>query len=83
MFGFQNGYPNVLWNDWDVFVKTLEQQKPFRVPGSTQSYHAITFSWLVGELFKKIEGRTIGVYFKEEIAKFCCRYTCPCAMQKS
>ena len=69
MFGFQNGYPNVLWNDWDVFVKTLEQQKPFRVPGSTQSYHAITFSWLVGELFKKIEGRTIGVYFKEEIAE--------------
>jgi len=50
------------------YVKALEKQKPFVTPGSSQGYHAVTFAWLVGELFKKIDGRTIGNYFKDEIA---------------
>jgi len=69
MFGFQDGIPKVPWSEWDIYVKALEKQKPFREPGASQGYHAVTFAWLVGELFKRVEGRTIGVYFKEEIAE--------------
>ena len=69
MFGFENDIPQASWNDWDVYVKALEKQKPFVTPGSSQGYHAVTFAWLVGELFKRVEGRTIGRYFKEEIAE--------------
>ena len=69
MFGFENDIPQASWNDWDVYVKALEKQKPFVTPGSSQGYHAVTFAWLVGELFKRVEGRTIGTYFKEEIAE--------------
>ena len=68
MFGFENDIPQANWSDWDIYVKALEKQKPFVTPGSSQGYHAVTFAWLVGELFKRIEGRTIGNYFKEEIA---------------
>ena len=68
MFGFENDIPQASWGDWDIYVKALEKQKPFVTPGSSQGYHAVTFAWLVGELFKRIEGRTIGNYFKEEIA---------------
>ena len=68
MFGFQNDVPNASWNDWDVYVQALEQQEPFTEPGASQGYHAVTFAWLVGELFKKIDGRTIGEFFKTEIA---------------
>ena len=69
MFGFQGDYPNTNWNDWDSYIVALEKQKPFRKPGSSQGYHAVTFAWLVGELIKRIDGRSTGVYFKEEFAK--------------
>ena len=69
MFGFKNGIPKASWNDWDIYVNALEKQSPYIVPGSSQGYHAVTFAWLVGELFKRVEGRTIGKYFKDEIAE--------------
>ena len=69
MFGFQEGYPNTNWNDWNRYIVALEKQKPFRKPGSSQGYHAVTFAWLVGELIKRIDGRSPGEYFKEEFAK--------------
>ena len=28
MFGFQEGIPKASWNDWDIYVKALEKQKP-------------------------------------------------------
>ena len=68
MFGFQNDYPKTSWNDWNAYVKALEEQKPFRSPGSSQGYHAVTFAWLIGELIRKIDGRTVGDYFKEEFS---------------
>ena len=69
MFGFQEGYPNASWNDWTIYTDALQSQKPFREPGSTQGYHAVTFAWLVGELIKRVDGRTVGNYFKDEFAK--------------
>ena len=69
MFGFQDGIPKTSWNDWDTYVKALEKQRPYREPGSSQGYHAVTFAWLIGELFKRVEGRTIGNFFRDEIAK--------------
>ena len=68
MFGFQDGYPAANWNNWDQYISVLEKQKPFRKPGSSQGYHAVTFAWLVGELIKRVDGRSVGNYFKEEFA---------------
>lgn len=69
MFAFENNYPKCSWNDWKEFTLALEKQKPFREPGLTQGYHAMTFSWLVGEIIRRIDGRMPGDYFKEEIAE--------------
>lgn len=68
-FGFQDGVPNIKWTNWHGFIKALEVQKPFREPGSSQGYHALTYGWLVGELIRRVDGRTAGKYFKEEIAE--------------
>ena len=69
MFAFENNYPKCSWNDWEEFTLSLERQKPFRKPGLTQGYHAMTFAWLVGEIIRRIDGRMPGDYFKEEIAE--------------
>ena len=69
MFAFEDNYPKCSWNDWEEFTSALEKQKPFREPGLSQGYHAMTFSWLVGEIIRRIDGRMPGDYFKEEIAE--------------
>ncbi len=69
MFGFKGGIPSGSFQDWSKFVKHLEAQSPYRKPGLSQGYHALTYGWLVGEIIRKIDGRTVGQYFKEEIAE--------------
>jgi len=68
MFGFQEGLPEGSWQDWKKFTHQLEIQAPYRLPGISQGYHALTFGWLVGELIRRVDGRSVGEYFKEEIA---------------
>jgi CubicO group peptidase (beta-lactamase class C family) len=68
MFGFKDGIPSGSFQDWDKFTHALQIQTPYRKPGTSQGYHALTFGWLVGELIRRVDGRTVGSYFKEEIA---------------
>ena len=68
MFGFQGGMPDLPLSDWDGWTKKLSSQSPFREPGSSQGYHALTYGWLVGEIIRRVDGRSVGQYFKEEIA---------------
>lgn len=68
MFGFKEGIPSGSFQDWKKFTKQLQMQVPYRKPGISQGYHALTFGWLAGELIRRVDGRTVGTYFKEEIA---------------
>jgi len=68
MFGFRDQVPLDDWTNWGQFAGMLAAQAPFAEPNSIQAYHALTFGWLVGELIRRVDGRTVGVYFKEEIA---------------
>lgn len=68
MFGFRDQVPLDDWTNWSQFTGMLAAQAPFAEPNSIQAYHALTFGWLVGELIRRVDGRTVGVYFKEEIA---------------
>ncbi|MEV5279995.1 serine hydrolase domain-containing protein [Streptomyces sp. NPDC052811] len=43
-------------------------QPPFWAPGTAHGYHAQTYSWLLGELVRRVTGRTIGRWVAEEIA---------------
>ncbi|WP_267243979.1 serine hydrolase domain-containing protein [Streptomyces sp. PR69] len=46
----------------------LAAQPPAWEPGTAHGYHAHTFSWLLGELVRRITGRTLGAWVAEEIA---------------
>ncbi|MFG3285104.1 serine hydrolase domain-containing protein [Streptomyces sp. NPDC048111] len=43
-------------------------QTPLWEPGTAHGYHAQTYSWLLGELVRRVTGRTIGRWFAQEIA---------------
>ena len=55
--------------DWDACVRNLVAQQPWWEPGSRSGYHAITQGYLIGELVRRIDGRSIGAFFREEIAR--------------
>jgi CubicO group peptidase (beta-lactamase class C family) len=54
--------------DWDKMVALLAAQAPWWEPGSASGYHAITQGYLIGEVVRRITGKTLGTYFQEEIA---------------
>lgn len=55
--------------NWDKVTTELARQEPWWPPGSRHGYHAITFGWLVGEVVRRISGKSLGAYFRDEIAK--------------
>ena len=54
--------------NWPVMCAALAAQEPWWVPGTKHGYHAITFGYLVGEVIRRITGKTPGTYLREEIA---------------
>ena len=55
--------------DWDAMCAALAEQEPWWEPGSGHGYHAVTYAWLVGEVVRRIDGRSIGAFFREEVAE--------------
>jgi CubicO group peptidase (beta-lactamase class C family) len=55
--------------DWDHTVSLLAAQKPWWEPGEQSGYHAITHGFLVGEVVRRACGKTIGRFFREQIAE--------------
>ncbi|MFG2968565.1 serine hydrolase domain-containing protein [Streptomyces sp. NPDC048288] len=53
---------------WDPIVDAVAAQPPAWVPGSAHGYHGRTFGWLVGEVIRRVSGRTPGRFVAEEIA---------------
>lgn len=66
--GWDEPFPVEGLYDWDRMVKLLEKQKPMWEPGTKWGYHALTFGYLLGELVRRITGKTIGTFFREEVA---------------
>ncbi|MEU8791176.1 serine hydrolase domain-containing protein [Streptomyces sp. NPDC048643] len=55
--------------DPDIAAAAVAAQTPVWQPGTDHGYHAQTYSWLTGELVRRITGRTIGAWIAEEIAR--------------
>ncbi len=55
--------------DWDAMCTALAAEEPWWTPGEQHGYHAVTYGWLVGEVVRRIDGRSLGTYFREEIAE--------------
>src|SRR5262245_3979800 len=55
--------------DWDYMVDTLAHEEPFWKPGVRNGYHMVNFGWTVGEIVRRVSGRSLGTFFREEIAE--------------
>ncbi|MGH9026003.1 MAG: serine hydrolase domain-containing protein [Acidimicrobiia bacterium] len=53
---------------WTPVVDALAAQAPIWEPGTAHGYHLRSYGWLVGEVIRRVTGRTAGRFFAEEIA---------------
>lgn len=54
--------------DFDYMVERLAAETPFWIPGKSGGYHMITFGWTIGEMVRRVSGKSPGQFFKDEIA---------------
>jgi CubicO group peptidase (beta-lactamase class C family) len=54
--------------EWDTMTAALAEQKPWWKPGARHGYHAVTYGWLVGEVVRRITGKSLGTYLRDEVA---------------
>ncbi|MFF8192152.1 serine hydrolase domain-containing protein [Streptomyces bobili] len=55
--------------DPDRGAAAVAAQAPAWEPGTDHGYHAQTYSWLTGELIRRVSGRTVGAWIADEIAE--------------
>lgn len=53
---------------WNTMCEALAEQEPWWEPGTRHGYHAVTYGWLVGEVIRRITGKSPGTYFRDELA---------------
>ncbi len=54
--------------EWDPVIRALEAQAPVWEPGTAHGYHATTYGWLVGEVIRRVSGKSVGRFFADEFA---------------
>ncbi len=65
----RDALPDGTAHDWDEMCARLASETPFWEPGTRNGYHMLTFGWVVGELVRRVSGRSLGAFLAEEIAR--------------
>jgi CubicO group peptidase (beta-lactamase class C family) len=55
-------------HSWTPVIEALAEQTPFWTPGTAHGYHAVSYGYLVGEVVRRITGRSLGTFFADEVA---------------
>jgi len=66
--GFDEKIPVEALYDWDRITGLLASQKPWWKSGTKIGYHMITFGYLLGELVRRVTSKSLGEFFRDEIA---------------
>ena len=54
---------------WDPVVAAIAAQAPNWQPGTEHGYHARSFGWILGEVLRRITGKSIGAYIAENLSR--------------
>ncbi len=66
--GFSPPQDPAIWFDVPATLKALCEQAPLWTPGQGSGYHPIAGGYLLGEVFRRIDGRSMGTALREDIA---------------
>jgi CubicO group peptidase (beta-lactamase class C family) len=67
--GFPDETDPAIWFDWDATCAKLAAMAPLFPIGSASGYHPVTFGFTAGEIFRRVDGRTMGTALREDLAQ--------------
>jgi CubicO group peptidase (beta-lactamase class C family) len=63
------GFGPELLVDWDRMCAAIADLQPIFEPGTKTAYQAVNYGFIVGELVRRVDGRTIGEFLRQEIGQ--------------
>jgi CubicO group peptidase (beta-lactamase class C family) len=57
------------WFDWEVHIGALERQEPAWEPGTKGAYNSINIGFILGEIVRRVTGKTIGAFLREAVTE--------------
>jgi CubicO group peptidase (beta-lactamase class C family) len=66
--GFAEPTPLNEFYKWEIVTERLARQEPLWPPGTKNSYHAMTYGFLAGELVRRASGKRVGQFLAEDVA---------------
>ena len=63
------GYGPQMLIHWDRMCSAIAELVPIFGPGTKTAYQAVNYGFIVGELVRRIDGRSIGQFVRQEIGK--------------
>lgn len=67
--GFDEAVDPAIWYDPPAVVERLAAQKPMWEPGTASGYHPVTIGLMAGEIFRRLDGRTMGTALREDFCE--------------
>jgi CubicO group peptidase (beta-lactamase class C family) len=55
------------WFDWQTHIRAIEQQEPAWAPGTKGAYNSINIGYILGEIVRRVTGKTVGTFLREEV----------------
>lgn len=53
--------------DWEKMTRLLAAQAPWWEPGTASGYHASTQGFLIGEVVRRVTGKSLGTFLRDEV----------------
>ena len=53
--------------DWKAFTTALIETDPWWEPGTQHGYHARSFGYLVGEVIRRVSGKSVGEFLRTQV----------------
>ncbi len=58
-----------MMTDWEAMCTAIAGHAPLWEPGARTGYHAWTFGWIIGELVRRVDGRSMAQFAREELCQ--------------
>lgn len=55
--------------DWDAVCQAVADLEPLWEPGTRIHYHALTYGWMLGEVVRRVDGRSMKQFLHDEVCR--------------
>ncbi len=56
------------WAADEQIAARVAAAAPLWAPGERHGYHALTFGWILGQVVRRVTGKSLGTWFRDEVA---------------